>query len=469
MKTRLLLLLFAYITSFTYGQITFSYFNIDNLEATANAANSVAAADFDGDGDIDVVGAAFQADIFSVYINDGDGNFTQQTIDNSPATADGARFVTTVDLDDDGDMDVLAASSTADVYVWYENDGSATFTTNIIDNSGLASEAYSIDAADFDQDGDMDIVGGANSGNAVAVYSNDGDENFTLLTDLSGGAPTDGVRALKAVDLDIDGDMDILVAANSSDTYSWFENDGSGVFTNNIIDNTEANTNGASQVMAADMDGDGDMDVVAGSNLADRYVWYENDGSQNFTAQIIDQATYANGPRGIGLVDLEQDGDMDVLVASITQDVFAWYENDGAGNFTPALISNDPLNANGAFAITAADIDGDMVDDIITAANISDAFSWFRTEGVVLSIADNELGEISLYPVPVKSDLFIKLPASISVSNVSVYDALGRMVINMENSAANEMVLDMDSLSSGFYLVRATTNNGDFVKRILKE
>src|SRR5690606_27062183 len=151
-----------------------------------------------------------------------------------PATADGARFVTSMDLDEDGDMDVLATASTADVYVWYENDGNGTFTTHLIDGSGLASEAYGIDAADFDQDGDLDIVGGANASDTVIVYANDGDENFSILADLSGGPQTEGVRAVEAFDLDMDGDMDILVAANDQDTYSWFENDGTGVFTNHI-------------------------------------------------------------------------------------------------------------------------------------------------------------------------------------------------------------------------------------------
>src|SRR5690606_1556667 len=422
MKTKILLLVMAGISTFSFGQITFNYSNIDNNQSTANAANSVTTADFDGDGDIDVVGAAFQADIFSLYVNDGTGSFTQQTIDNAPATANGARSVTSMDLDEDGDMDVLATASTADVYVWYENDGNGTFTTHIIDGSGLASEAYGIDAADFDQDGDLDIVGGANSGNAVVVYANDGDENFSILIDLSGGAQTDGVRAIEAFDLDMDGDMDILVAANSGDTYSWFENNGSGVFTNHIIDNTAVNTNGASQIMGADMDGDSDMDIVVGSNLADTILWYENDGSQNFTAQIIDQTIYSNGPRGIALADLEQDGDMDIFIAAITQDAFAWYENDGMGNFTPALISNDPINANGAFAITTADINGDMVADIVTDANIADAFSWFETEGVVLGNQENLAQQITLYPVPVSNILTLQLPSKLSVEGVSIYD-----------------------------------------------
>src|SRR5690606_27444555 len=108
------------------------------------------------------------------------------------------------------------------------------------------------------------------------------------------------------------------------------------------------------------------------------------------------------------------------------------------------------------FAITAADIDGDMVDDIITAANISDAFSWFRTEGVMLAIADNEFEQIALYPVPVKSELFLELPASISVSDISVYDAMGRMVLNRENSTSNEIILNMNFLNPGLYLLRAT-------------
>ena len=119
MKTLIQLFSILLFGSGTFAQITFIPAIIDNAQPTANAANTVTTGDFDGDGDIDLVGGAFQSDYFSIYFNDGSGNFLRNTIDNG-ATADGARFATTFDLDEDGDLDVLAASSVADAYLWYE-------------------------------------------------------------------------------------------------------------------------------------------------------------------------------------------------------------------------------------------------------------------------------------------------------------------------------------------------------------
>ncbi len=80
----------------------------------------------------------------------------------------------------------------------------------------------------------------------------------------------------------------------------------------------------------ADLDGDGDFDVLgAYSNIID---WYEHDGTGSFIAQF--NITFiGNNPSSIRAVDLDSDGDMDVLAASISDNKIAWYENDGAGNF----------------------------------------------------------------------------------------------------------------------------------------
>ncbi len=470
MKSTLLHLFILSLSVTVSGQITFTPNLIDNNQITSNAANSVTSADFDGDGDIDIVGAAFQSDIFSLYRNDGTGNFTQETIDNSATFSNGARFVIAFDLDEDGDIDVLATASTADIYLWFENDGSGIFTPHIIDGSALASEAYAIDAADFNNDGTMDIVGGANAGDALAVFSNDGNENFTLLSNLSANANlTNGVRVVKAVDLNEDTFMDIVVAAFTGDTFSWFEGDGSGDFTTHTIDDTP-NADGATGMQIADLDGDGDLDIAAASNNANQFLWYENDGNENFTVHIIDNTSpFTIGPRGIAVVDLEQDGDMDILGAAITGDAFTWYENDGAGNFTLALISNDATYANGGFAITAADVDGDQVDDIITAANISDAFSWFKTDGVILLNPEVSQSEFAVYPNPVNQKLTIKLAEAITLHNFQLYDTNGRMILNKSISQTGTVQIDLQNMVSGLYILSAETSKGRITKKIIKD
>ena len=93
-----------------------------------------------------------------------------------------------------------------------------------------------------------------------------------------------GVRDVYAADIDGDGDTDILGAAVDDDDITWWENDGSQNFTEHTID---GNYDGAFSVLAADVDGDGDIDVIGAAYYADDITWWENDGSQNFTEHTI--------------------------------------------------------------------------------------------------------------------------------------------------------------------------------------
>jgi PKD repeat protein len=116
-------------------------------------------------------------------------------------------------------------------------------------------------------------------------------------------------------------------------------------------------------VYAADVDGDGDLDVLSASAGDDKIAWYENDGQQTFTTHII--TTAANGAESVHAADVDGDGDLDVLSASYWDDKIAWYENDGQQNFTSHTITNA---ADGATSVYAADVDGDGDLDVFSAS-----------------------------------------------------------------------------------------------------
>jgi hypothetical protein len=98
--------------------------------------------------------------------------------------------------------------------------------------------------------------------------------------------------------------------------------------------------NAAWSVFAADVDGDGDMDVLSASQLDDTIAWYENNGSRNFTPHTI--STAAAGAQSVFVADV--DGDLDVLSVSFADDKIAWYEY--LGNDDPPTINLD-VDANG--------------------------------------------------------------------------------------------------------------------------
>jgi hypothetical protein len=97
-------------------------------------------------------------------------------------------------------------------------------------------------------------------------------------------AAADAAHSVYAADLDNDGDMDVLSASLNDDTIAWYRNDGSG-FSSQLVISTAAD--GAHSVYAADLDNDGDMDVLSASVNDDKIAWYRNDGNGSFSSQLV--------------------------------------------------------------------------------------------------------------------------------------------------------------------------------------
>merc|ERR1712146_445914 len=103
-----------------------------------------------------------------------------------------------------------------------------------------------------------------------------------------------GARSVHAADLDGDGDLDILSASLHDDEIAWYRNNGAGTFSDQIIISTDADA--AFSAYAADLDGDGDLDILSASLNDDKIAWYRNNGHGTFSDQII-VSTAADGAR----------------------------------------------------------------------------------------------------------------------------------------------------------------------------
>ncbi|MCP4459648.1 MAG: hypothetical protein GY816_16725, partial [Cytophagales bacterium] len=354
---------FEFRTASNPGPETPDYFNEHDggtITSSADGAYSVFAVDMDGDGDMDVLSASYNDDKIVWYENDGAQSFTAHTITTS---ANGAYSVFAVDMDGDGDMDVLSASEYDDKIAWYENDGSQNFTPYTITTS--ANGARSVYAVDMDGDGDMDVLSASYNDDKIAWYTNEGAGTFTPHTITTSA---NGAFSVYATDVDGDGDMDVLSASHIDDKIAWYENDGTQSFTTNTI---STSADGARSVYATDMDGDGDMDILSGSYNDDKIAWYDNDGAQSFTANNI--SLLANGVNSVYAVDMDGDGDMDVLSASVDAKI-AWYENDGSQSFTAQTITTSAFGAHSVYALDM-DSDGDM--DVLSASYSDDKIALY--------------------------------------------------------------------------------------------
>ena len=131
-----------------------------------------------------------------------------------------------------------------------------------------------------------------------------------------------------------------------------------------------------SSIYSLDLDNDGDIDVLASSKIQGKIVWYENDGSQSFTERTINNS--AEWALSVYAIDMDKDGDIDVLSASKNDDKIAWYENDGNQGFTEQIITT---NADYAKSVYATDVDGDGDMDVLSASREDDKIAWYEQEG----------------------------------------------------------------------------------------
>lgn len=326
-------------------------------------AASAFPADFDEDGDLDLWGVGYQ-DI-AWYENNSYQAFQQNMIYTAWNYGyDGA----VVDLDEDGDLDGVAGAWSGDEVAWFENDGSENFTYTPI---GFSDGPREMDVVDLDEDGDLDIVLAA-SGTAVethAVYwfENDGAQNFTshVIDSLT------GLYAMweRVIDMDYDDDLDIVVACSWGDSIFWEENDGAQNFTRHVITYFDY----ISHCFATDFDQDGDVDLTVSSYIADLVVWYENDGNFNWTQHPI--TIGMDGPNYHDISDIDSDGDLDIMVCAMLGDFCAWYENDGAMNFTEHVL---PFYMNYPDWLYPVDMDFDGDLDYIVIPGFEDRIMWLE-------------------------------------------------------------------------------------------
>ncbi len=215
------------------------------------------------------------------------------------------------------------------------------------------------------------------TGNALGEngggYITSGIDNAKPVSDSVGG-PVD----IRLADLDGDGDLDVVAASRPDNAILWHENtDGAGTFGPAQTITTDAA--GATRVQVGDLDGDGDLDVASASAGDDKIAWYANDGTGNFGSQQV-ITTNAAGARDLVLPDLDGDGDLDVVTASFYDDTIAWHENQGGGSFSERkVVSAGSLS--GPAAVNAADLNGDGAPDIIAFSKMDGRLVWYPNSG----------------------------------------------------------------------------------------
>jgi hypothetical protein len=281
-----------------------------------------------------------------------------------------------VDLDGDGLLDILVCDAAQNRVSWIRQGPSGEFTERTVAD-GILAPGH-VDAADLDADGDLDLMiaslGALFPSNlrigSVVILENDGSQRFTPHV-VAAALPR--VADVRAGDLDADGDLDLVVAAFGYDHGEtlWLENTGGWVFEPHVLQRLS----GAINAIPVEIDADGQLDIVSLVSQEWEEIWMF-DGADQLAFELVWGSTNADfGSSWITVVDLDQDGDPDVLHSNGDAFDYApansrpwhgvqWLENHGDREFEMHRIGD----LSGASSPQAADIDLDGDVDVIVAS-----------------------------------------------------------------------------------------------------
>ncbi len=344
----------------------------DNLYS----AWSLAAGDIDNDGDLDLLAGGMLDDCVRWYRNeDGAGCYSlAQQLTNE---AHGLRSVALADLDGDSDLDALYASAWDGSVAWFRNaDFAGHFGVCHILSAQLQGASI-VKPVDLDADNDLDLlVAVADTGAVVALVNTNGQATFAaprvLMNDIV------GVRAIANYDWNSDGLPDFAAVSEETGRLQWTTALGNLTYDTPL--RIDTNLLEPRRVLAADLDGDTDVDLLASFAGEGALAWFENDGAGAFsTAQII--ATQLDSALAIDVFDVDGDQYPDVIVGAAGAGRVNWYRNtEGHGAFSTAICLCD--TAPGVCFLDHADIDGDGYQELALACYADSS----------VRIVDNEAG-----------------------------------------------------------------------------
>ncbi len=226
----------------------------DNFASGGVSARGHCAADLDGDGDIDLAVPNFSSGNLAIFKNNGDASFEPPVIHS---VGSGPHTAIAGDVDKDGDLDLLVSNCLSGTVSVLLNTGNGAFSSRV--DYGVGTNPQRLSLADFDNDGILDLAVPNAGGSYLSVLKGKGDGTFQAKVDWPGGHPISAVPA----DFDLDGNIDIAVANFGNNNVSLFRGKGDLTFHPH---ETFPTGNGPIWTVAADFDKDGDIDLaVAGA------------------------------------------------------------------------------------------------------------------------------------------------------------------------------------------------------------
>lgn len=288
-----------------------------------------------------------------------------------------------MDVDQDGDLDYVAARYHPGLIYWLENPGrTAGWTWHLVDDQ--VHGIHGLLVGDVNLDGTPDLI--ANSAQPIDPFPESliwyDTVGVTVGEPWKRYIPADNdapglSHYLGLGDVNQDGRPDILTGAkggpmavpNSGDYFAWWEAPADPTqrgWKKHLISDQEP---GATNLFVADVNADGMNDIIASRGHGTGLCWFKGPEMQrtNFGEDQV-------GPHCLTINDFDKDGDIDAATCAKDSKTTAWFENDGKGNFTTHTLDTDQA----AYDIRSIDMDGDGDADLVVAGQTSQNVVWYE-------------------------------------------------------------------------------------------
>ncbi len=325
-------------------------FELVQVATVAGALRNFDIADTDNDGDLDIISCGSTGTFTGeIWLHENVGK-SPPLFQTSVIGMGGTFFdVDIADFNGDGYLDVVAASRSDDsVRCFHQNATSIGQFDEFVITDEYAS-ARSVEAADFDNDGHVDVIVGGFQ--FVQLFTNpNGDGIQFVRHDLFSSSSASGAMEVSLVDFNRDGEPDIITTWTGDDSIRLHKNLGSDPPSVETVTIGEADE--PAFAVSADLNNDGLADVVSVSSADDSVRYWRNLGSNppTFDQEVISSS--ANMARWIDLGDLDSDGDLDVIAVSAFDDAIRWHRNDSDLTarhvFRPSVIANGVSGTSGS-------------------------------------------------------------------------------------------------------------------------
>jgi hypothetical protein len=442
------------------------------IDLNFDGINFIKVIDFDGDNDLDIVGGSSVTPTtaslgLAWWRNDGDNNWSRFEID---ADFIDVMSVDVAKVDGDDYYDVVATSWQLSQLSWWKNSGDPTqgWSKSILkSNFGNAHDARCID---MDFDGDMDIVSAnATPGSIIILYNDGGNppvwKQFTLAQSFL------GALAVNIIDLDYDNDFDILGAASNADEVAWWENLGGNPasWDKKIID---SDFGGSGDITVIDLNKNSKLDIIATGWSSSQVAYWINEDiqSNSWTKHVVDNELGIAAR--VRAEDLDNDFDVDIVAIGNFPGALMIYENNDFV-WTKDILTIE-FKRSAALSLNDLDKDGDL-DIIAGGANF---LYWWQNDSPISSKNDSEDYmpiEFMLeqnYPNPFnpRTTIGIELPYREFVS-LKVYNGLGNVIETLANeekqAGTYEFEFDGKELTSGIYFYTLIAESFSETKKMI--